>query len=102
MILIGDFNSNNFWNKKLGLHNHATIVNAMKDCGLNSAYHHVCDEEQGEETSDTFFTFRHDDKGYHINYAFLNQSNIKDFSILTDLHWLTLSDHMPLVLETRK
>ena len=71
----------------------------LADVGLCSAYHHQQKEEQGKESTPTFFMHRHADKPYHIDYAFVAPERIRNCSIDTSANWLTFSDHRPLVLE---
>jgi exonuclease III len=99
MLVIGDFNSNKIWDKKHQHRNHSAAVELLNDIGLISAYHLKYNEEQGKETVDTFFLYRHKSKGYHIDYAFANEKSVRSFKILTDDIWLNHSDHRPIVLE---
>lgn len=71
----------------------------LADAGLCSAYHHQQNEEQGKESTPTFFLHRHADKPYHIDYAFVAPERLRDCYIETSEHWLALSDHCPLILE---
>lgn len=98
-IIIGDFNSNSIWDKKHGNRNHTNVVNELKNKGLISAYHYVYKEKQGCETKKTFYLYRHKDKGYHIDYCFIDKEILKKFEILNDIKWLEISDHLPIVIE---
>lgn len=100
MVIIGDFNSNKIWDRGHGLRNHSVVVNELSGMRLISAYHYVTGEEQGKETQNTFYLYRHKDKGFHIDYCFTNASNIKDFHVLPFEFWEKHSDHVPIVLET--
>lgn len=101
MIVMGDFNSNQQWDRKSGRgqRNHSSVVQMLANVELCSAYHHQQHEEQGQESTPTFFLHRHPDKPYHIDYAFVAPERIRDCYIETSEKWLTLSDHRPLVLE---
>lgn len=99
MVLIGDFNSNKIWDKKHRHRNHSAAVELLNDIGLTSAYHLKYNEEQGEETVNTFFLYKDKNKGYHIDYAFVNEKNIRSYEIMTKDEWLYYSDHKPIVLE---
>ncbi len=101
MIVMGDFNSNKQWDGKpgRGQRNHSSVVRMLADVGLCSAYHHQQKEEQGKESTPTFFMHRHADKPYHIDYAFVAPERIRNCYIDTSANWLTFSDHRPLVLE---
>lgn len=100
MVIIGDFNSNKIWDKEHGSRSHSVVVEELKDIGLVSAYHYVTGEEQGCESKNTFYLYRHKDKGYHIDYCFANPENIKKFQILSGEYWIKYSDHIPIMIET--
>ena len=97
-ILIGDFNSNKIWDAKHGVLCHSRAISELNDLGLVSAYHHLMKEEQGEETTPTFYLYKHTDKPYHLDYAFADPEIIKSFQV-ADTSWLELSDHLPIILE---
>lgn len=101
MIIMGDFNSNKIWDKKNQERSHMNVINQLKEIGLDSAYHYISDEEQGQETKSTFHLYRHLDKGYHIDHCFCNKNNIKEYEVLYDEKWLNFSDHMPIMLEIK-
>jgi hypothetical protein len=71
-VVLGDFNSNSVWDQ---LHprdrNHTALVERLKKLGLVSAYHAHTNEDQGMETSGTFFMYRRILRPYHIDYCFL-------------------------------
>lgn len=98
-IVIGDFNSNKIWDKKHNKRNHTNVVNELKKINLVSAYHYFFEEEQGEEKQNTFYLYRHLDKGYHIDHCFIKKERIKKYQILFDDKWLKYSDHIPIMLE---
>lgn len=98
MVIIGDFNSNANWDKKHGSRSHTVVVDGLKQVGLVSAYHKIYGELQGGETRKTFFSYRHPDKGYHIDYGFAAEQRIKDYQVF-DTSWLRYSDHIPVLLE---
>jgi len=100
-ILIGDFNSNKMWDKNYGDRSHSKVVEELKNIGLISAYHYIYNESQGEETTKTFYLYRHQNKGFHIDHCFINKSNIKTYQIDKNETWLSYSDHLPLILETK-
>lgn len=98
-IVMGDFNSNAIWDKKHNFRSHSNVVKELKELGLTSAYHFVYSENQGKETQQTFYLYRHKDKGYHIDYAFADTSKVKSFHIDDNDFWLDCSDHKPIILE---
>lgn len=72
------------------------VVEKLKDIGIVSAYHTINDEEHGEETKNTFYMYRHDDRPYHIDYCFANKNIIKKFEIMNYQEWKAVSDHAPI------
>lgn len=101
-IIIGDFNSNKIWDTNNNVRNHMNVVNQLLKKELVSAYHTYYNEEQGEETQKTFYLYKHLDKGYHIDHCFIKKDRIKKYQILFDENWLKYSDHMPVILESKK
>ncbi|MBQ8785276.1 MAG: endonuclease/exonuclease/phosphatase family protein [Alphaproteobacteria bacterium] len=99
MCIIGDFNSNSQWDNKHHKRDHSSVVKELEDMGLVSAYHYIYEQKQGNETNNTFYLYRHLDKGYHIDYAFIDKNRIKSFKILNSEEWLIYSDHKPIILE---
>lgn len=98
-ILIGDFNSNSIWDKEHRERNHSAVVSQLSGIGLYSAYHIAYDELQGEETKSTFYLHRNLEKGYHIDYCFLNPERLSSFELLDRDKWLKYSDHIPICIE---
>ena len=97
-LILGDFNSNTIWDKKDRWWSHTDVVNELKSLSFESLYHYQNNEEQGKETSPTFFLHRKEHKPYHIDYAFVS-SNIQSKCQLTvgnRAEWIAVSDHMPL------
>ncbi len=97
-IIIGDFNSNTKWDKKHNDRNHSNVVHALKEKGLVSAYHYFYGEDQGAESMNTFYLYRHPEKGYHIDHCFIEKDRIKDYKIMAGEEWLKYSDHLPVML----
>lgn len=98
-IIIGDFNSNAIWDYKHNKRNHTNVVKELESKKLISAYHYIFNEEQGKEKHNTFYLYRHLDKGYHIDYCFIEKNRIKNFKILHHEIWLNFSDHIPILVE---
>lgn len=99
MCIIGDFNSNAMWDEKHHKRDHSRVVKELEEIGLYSAYHFIFNIEQGKEPDKSFYLYRHLDKGYHIDYAFVDKNKIKSFEILSSEEWLQHSDHKPIILE---
>jgi len=101
-ILIGDFNSSfNFDKKRDKHHNHTKNTSRLAEIGLESLYHFQTKEEQGSEAKSTFYMYRHQDKPYHIDYAYLPKPYLESASIEIGRpsDWLQHSDHVPLFIE---
>lgn len=98
-IVIGDFNSNKIWDKKHKNRNHTNVVKFLEEKGLISAYHYIYNDNQGEEKINTFYLYRHLDKGYHIDHCFVNKDKIISYKVEDNKVWLKYSDHMPIILE---
>jgi hypothetical protein len=100
-VAIGDFNSNAIWDAAHAGNSHSALVEKLERLRMRSAYHAQTRERQGEETVPTFFLYRHVDRGYHIDYAFISQSLLEDAAlrILDPGRWLRRSDHLPLLLD---
>lgn len=97
-IIIGDFNSNSLWDEKHNKRNHSDVVSNLNKIELESVYHCIFNENQGEETIATFYMHKNINKPYHIDYCFCNIELVNNFKIL-DIEWLKYSDHIPIVIE---
>lgn len=98
-IIIGDFNSNSIWDKEHKERNHSAVVQQLEEFGLFSAYHTFYEEKQGKETQSTFCLHRNMDKGYHIDFCFVDPKRLKNFEIGNKNKWLSYSDHMPIIVD---
>jgi len=99
-ICVGDFNSNAIWDRPKS-QPHAELVRAFEGLGLQSVYHSLRGEAQGNETEATFYFWRQRARAFHIDHCFVSSSLLGGCSLAigTPDEWLSLSDHMPLVLE---
>ena len=107
LIICGDFNSNSIWDK---LHrtkdsegnpkDQTNINRKLESSNLISAYHKLNNEEQGKESQNTFYLYRHLDKPYHIDYVYAGKEIVTSLNILDANYWIGLSDHIPIVFET--
>lgn len=99
-ILIGDFNSNTQWDKPDRWWSHSDTVAELERLGLRSLYHHCSKENAGKESQPTLFLHRKQEKPYHIDYAFLSADLLgaADIEVGQYEDWISLSDHMPLIV----
>ena len=128
LIICGDFNSNPKWDKDHKYEdgrekNHTALNKKLKDKGLCSVYHCVTGEkpkkETKVETKNTFFSSRYLNTPDHLDYFYANKKCVKntkwrgdkkkanknktnEFEILEKWQWISMSDHLPLVLNIRK
>ncbi len=100
-IIIGDLNSNTVFDHKHRGKSHTDLVARLDVMGMSSAYHRASGEAHGQETTPTFFLYRHRDKPYHFDYVFGSNDLLDDarlwISAVDD--WISLSDHLPLILD---
>ncbi|QGQ94169.1 endonuclease/exonuclease/phosphatase family protein [Paenibacillus psychroresistens] len=100
-IVIGDWNSNAIWDRLPHVGNHTTVVNLLNDHGLISVYHTHFNELHGSETIPTYYLHYNQNKGYHIDYAFIPSKwldKLVDVSVGNYDLWRPVSDHVPLSL----
>lgn len=101
-IFMGDFNINMQWNSSFKKeHNYSRFLQLCTQENLISLYHHLSQESQGQETIPTSFFHRDPQRGFHIDYTFINKNllpAVKNFTI-HGTEWLPLSDHTILELE---
>lgn len=102
VIIIGDLNSNAIWDKWDRWWNHSDVVKELEELNIISLYHKLNNEEQGKESTPTFYHQRKLEKPYHIDYIFLTYNLInKDTNLALgnkDI-WLEISDHIPLFVK---
>ena len=101
-ILIGDFNSNSFWDKERKKGNHSDVVDFLAGRGIVSLYHLLNDEIHGGEKQPTQYMYRDQTKPYHLDYCFLSKNLIQkmtELSVGEFDQWIKQSDHMPLIID---
>lgn len=101
-IIAGDFNSNAKWHSSEIWWNHSDVVSELEDLGIRSLYHQHFNEMHGAESIPTFFLQKNIEKPYHIDFVFAAESTISTQRFSMEIggaeDWLTLSDHLPVVL----
>lgn len=102
-VILGDFNSNTFWDREDRWWNHSDVVAELEAQGLQSLYHRVFREVQGKETRPTFFLYRHLDRPYHIDHVFVSSDLMEQSYLHIGEHadWIKHSDHMPITVSLR-
>ena len=102
-VLLGDFNSNTFWDGNYPSNaNHTALVERLHKLGCVSAYHHFYGEEHGSESRPTYFQYNHRDKPYHLDYCFVPRAwapRIRRIVVGTHDQWRRWSDHRPVVVD---
>jgi endonuclease/exonuclease/phosphatase family metal-dependent hydrolase len=102
IVIAGDFNSNTIWDEWDRWWNHTDVVNELKENGIHSLYHEFNGEMQGKESIPTLYFQRKLDRPYHIDYVFGSKvflDGLKNIEIGQVGKWLSMSDHMPIVVE---
>ena len=105
VIIVGDFNSNVFWDKLKRKTNHSMVVQKLAELNIFSTYHILESLEQGKERHPTFFMYHHEDKPYHIDYCFASSGflkNLQSFEIGAYQEWHKYSDHSPIIVTFKK
>lgn len=101
-ILIGDFNSNAIWDHHRKEGNHSELVDLLNTYDIGSLYHELNDFIHGKEQDPTIYLLKQKNKPYHLDYCFTSRDLITEETKVEvgDIKsWLTLSDHMPLIID---
>ena len=105
IILTGDFNSNNFFDKKYVAEkkpSHSDIIKKLREYGIESAYHKFNNCIDGNEYEPTLLWQMNKNNKFHIDYCFIsNDYTIKGIRIGSIVEWEEnrLSDHCPLIID---
>lgn len=104
-IIIGDLNSNVIFDRKYPRRpgrGFGFVIKFLESKGLLPMWHYHHNQEQGKETTPTLFLQRHLDKPFHVDHCFASPDIVKSIKIHTNWQWMSLSDHLPLEIETIK
>jgi exodeoxyribonuclease-3 len=102
VLVAGDFNSNQSWDRPERRFQHADMVATLAARGLVSAYHTHYREAQGRETHNTHYWRKRLDRPFHIDFCFVPKSwtpGLRMVQIGAFEQWRPLSDHCPMVVE---
>ena len=101
-LVLGDFNSNQIWDRTPRVGNHSDVVARLAAHGLVSVYHDHYRELHGAETRPTYYQYRHESMPYHLDYCFAPADWVARLTSLTVgsyAEWSKLSDHCPIFAE---
>jgi endonuclease/exonuclease/phosphatase family metal-dependent hydrolase len=105
VIIAGDFNSNNYWEKEYiskKVHSHNDIIKKLKGYNIESAYHKYFNCENGNEKDPTLLWKMDINNKFHIDYCFIsNNYKTKNVTVGSLEEWgkNKLSDHCPIMVE---
>ena len=102
VIICGDLNSNQIWDKSSEYPNHTDVVEILSKKGISSSYHSFYNETHGQETIPTYFHYHQKERPFHIDYCFLSKSlidRLKKVEIGEYYDWIKCSDHVPLIID---
>ena len=102
VIICGDLNSNQIWDKSSKYPNHTDVVEILSKKGISSSYHGFYDEKHGQETIPTYFHYHQKERPFHIDYCFLSKSlidRLKKIEIGKYDDWMKYSDHVPMIID---
>ncbi|MCM1005793.1 MAG: hypothetical protein NC402_05795 [Prevotella sp.] len=101
-VIIGDLNSNVVLDpkhlRKSGK-SFGMVLQTLTAFDIEDMWHYHHKEEQGKESTPTFYLYRHLDKPYHLDHCLANKELVSDIKIHARWQWLTLSDHLPVEIE---
>lgn len=101
-IIVGDWNSNKVFDSIKRVGNHTTVVEHLKEKGIESGYHRYFNEEHGHETKPTHYFWRKHERPFHLDYLFASKSlldRMRHFEVGSFDEWIAYSDHVPLMAE---
>ena len=96
MIICGDFNCDVRLVNKAHGKNVYEVIEKLSEKGLVDTYHYLTGEQQGKESTPTFYWLRKLNSPFHLDHVFSAPDKVKDLQIGSADEWLELSDHMPI------
>lgn len=105
VLLIGDFNSNNYWHKQYKekkVPAHSDIIEKLSELNIISVYHEYYKCINGKEEDPTLLWQMNETQRFHIDYCFASLDfKINKIEVGTINEWrkTRLSDHCPLIIE---
>ncbi len=101
-VILGDFNSGSKLHKRRRVtKGHPSIVEALSQFSLESAYHAHHRVECGQEFHPTYRHLRRRAEPWHIDFCFLPKDwlpRVQSVEVLASRRWVLTSDHFPLVM----
>ncbi|WP_299682997.1 endonuclease/exonuclease/phosphatase family protein [uncultured Dokdonia sp.] len=79
LLLIGDFNSNTFWDKPNRESNHSNVVAYLSKHTIESTYHYFHNQIQGKEKDPTFYLYKQLGRPYHLDYCFVSKTSLRNY-----------------------
>lgn len=101
-FVLGDWNSNAIWDRERQVSNHSNVIKKLAEAGIVSLYHEHFGEAHGKESQMTFWLYRDQSKGYHLDYCAAPKTWLPKLQSLRlgDYEtWRSWSDHSPLMVE---
>ena len=108
VILMGDFNSNNYFEKDYNrkkVPSHKDIINLLKRFNIKSCYHVFNNCDDGKEKDPTLLWLNNSEQKFHIDYCFASSDFvIKNVTVGSLEEWekAKLSDHCPMIVELER
>ena len=100
-LVIGDLNDNVTWDRPI-YPSFARLTVLLAEMGLVNLYYERTGEVPGAESQGSLYFYRHLDKPYLIDHAFLAKQlagRVTNFRIGVAMDWIDVSDHTPIVLD---
>jgi hypothetical protein len=99
-LVIGDLNDNVMWDTPRNP-SFARLTSLLAEMGLVNLYHARTGETPGKESRGSLFFYRHADRPYLIDHAFVPEAwlgRVSEMTLGEPGEWLDVSDHTPLLV----